>query len=151
MREHGRSPALGGAQPPQAPAQFTIISRSALGFAYNSFDAALYGFDFAMDLGKPAPGTPQAKATSAAGRKVLSFLGAAEAARDLGNSATYDEAFAKAGEALKEFRTGLGMAPQAAMITPAGFYLNADLGEREPLSNAQRRDILDRAERDPTI
>jgi hypothetical protein len=139
--------AMGGGQPPQAPAAFTNISRSALGFAFNSFDAALYGFDFAMDLGKPAPGTPQAKAIAAAGRKVLGFLSAAEAARDLGSAATYEEAFTKAGEALREFRSGLGMQPQAAMYTPAGIFPNADLGDRKPLNDAQRRAILDRAER----
>jgi len=108
----------GAGTPPQAPAQVTNISRTAIDFALNSFDAALYGLDFAMDSGKITPGSPKAKAIAAAGRKVMNFLGAAEAARDLGNSPTYEDAFKHAGEALAEFRALLGKSPSASLQLP---------------------------------
>jgi hypothetical protein len=105
--------------PPQLPAQVANISRSALDFAFNSFDAALYGFDFAMDLGHPAPGSTQAKAIAAAGRKVLGFLNAAETARRAGNAADYNQAFENAKSALAQFKTLLGVAsPHALNVQP---------------------------------
>jgi hypothetical protein len=122
----------GGAAPPQAPVAVTNISRTALDFALNSFDAALYGLDFAMDSGKITPGSDKAKAIAAAGRKVMNFLGAAEAARDLGNSATYDEAFKHANDALGEFRTLLGKGPVA-------------INDNRPLTPGSRTAVLDRA------
>lgn len=99
--------------PPQAPAAFTNISRTALDFALNAFDAALYGLDFAMDAGRLQPGSDNARRIAAIGRRVMNFLGAAEAARDLGNSATYEQAFANAQLALTEFRQLL---PQRASL-----------------------------------
>jgi hypothetical protein len=124
---------LGGlGPPPQAPAAVVQISRTAIDFALNSFDAALYGLDFAMDSGKLVPGSPTAKRIAAAGRTVMKFLGVAEAARDLGSAATYEEAFAKAKTALDEFRSL--------------FPTRASTGKRPPLTNAERVSILDRLE-----
>jgi len=97
------------ATPPQLPTQAANISRAALDFAFHSFDAGLYAFDLAMDLKHPAPGSDQAKAIAAAGRKVLGFLNAAEAARRAGNSASYEEAFANANSALDQFKALLGV------------------------------------------
>jgi hypothetical protein len=135
---------MAASAPPQAPAAVAEISRGALDFALNSFDAALYGFDFAMDLGKPAPGSPEAKRIAAAGRKVMSFLGAAEAARAIGNSATYEEAFRKAGEALSEFRAGLGLSAQPAS-------LSEHTAIAVSFTWAKRAAILDRADSAPTF
>lgn len=122
----------GGAAPPQAPAAVTNISRTAVDFALNSFDAALYGLDFAMDSGKLTPGSDKAKAIAAAGRKVMNFLGAAEAARELGNSATYDAAFSHANEALEQFRSLLGKGP-------------VSLNDNRALTPGSRTAVLDRA------
>jgi hypothetical protein len=99
---NGCAPALLGAlmggagTPPQAPAAVTNISRTALDFALNSFDAALYGLDFAMDAGSSCPGSDNAKRIAAAGRKVMGFLGVADAAQKLGTRPTYEEAFSDA-------------------------------------------------------
>lgn len=125
--------AMGGAvagPPPQAPAAVTAISRTALDFALNSFDAALYGLDFAMDSGRLQPGSPAAKKIAAAGRKVMSFLGVADAAAKLGSSATYEEAFSNAKAALDEFRS----------LWPAA----AALEDRPPLTWEDRFDIIRR-------
>lgn len=105
----------GAGTPPQLPAQVQVISRTALNFAFSSFDAGLYAFDFAMDLKKPAPGTTQAKAIAAAGRKVLTFLNAAESARRAGNAASYEQAFADAQAALTQFRSLLGIGATHAL------------------------------------
>jgi hypothetical protein len=81
----------GSSAPPQAPAKVTEISRTAVDFALNSFDAALYGLDFAMDVGKIKPGSPNAKQIAAAGRKVMNFLGRRQRcarARQLGDVRT---------------------------------------------------------------
>jgi hypothetical protein len=126
----------GSSSPPQAPAKVTEISRTAVDFALNSFDAALYGLDFAMDAGKIKPGSPNAKQIAAVGRKVMNFLGAANAARELGNSSTYEQAFGQANEALKEFRALIGQAPTAQLEAPPG----------QPRFAQRSRDaILDRA------
>jgi hypothetical protein len=109
--------AVAGA-PPQLPAQVQTISRAALDFAFNSFDAGLYAFDLAMDLGKPPPGSPKAKAIAAAGRKVLGFLNAAETARRAGNAASYDEAFTNAKSALMQFKALLGAPATHALAEP---------------------------------
>lgn len=122
--------------PPQAPAQVQTISRTAIDFALHSFDAALYGLDFAMDSHRIVPGSDNARRIAAAGRQVMNFLGAADAAQRLGSSATYEEAFAHAGTALEQFRQLLG-------ITPAAMWIAADQ-PRPPLTDAQRWAILDR-------
>lgn len=83
-------------------------SRAPLDFAFRAFDGALYAFDFAMDTKLIPAGSDKAKAVAAAGRKVLSFLNAAEAARDAGNAESYDQAFQYANQALQEFREALG-------------------------------------------
>jgi hypothetical protein len=126
----------GSSAPPQAPAKVMEISRTAVDFALNSFDAALYGLDFAMDVGKIKPGSPTAKQIAAAGRKVMGFLGAANAARELGNAATYEQAFGQANEALKEFRSLLGQ--------PATAQLNLPHGQSK-LAQRSRDEILARA------
>jgi len=108
----------GSSTPPQLPSQIQTMSRAALNFAFSSFDAALYAFDFAMDLNKPAPGSDKAKAIAAAGRKVLGFLNAAEAARRAGNAASYEEAFAQAQNALTQFKTLLGASAPHASLSP---------------------------------
>lgn len=128
-------PGLGGA-PPQVPA-IQNISRAPLDFALNSFDAALYGLDFAMDARALTPGSDTARRIAAAGRRVMNFLGACEAARDLGNSATYEQAFTNAKTALDEFRALLPARPAAFGI---GF------GHMPPLTPAQRERILHRLE-----
>lgn len=117
--------------PPQAPAAVVAISRTALDFALHSFDAALYGLDFAMDAGKIVPGSPTAKKIAAAGRQVMGFLGVADAAQKLGSSATYEDAFQNANRALGDFR--------------ALFASPASAGPRPNLTWQQRWAILDRA------
>lgn len=119
---------------PQRASQASNLSRAALDFAFNSFDAGLYAFDFAMDMKRPAPGTDQAKAIAAAGRKVLAFLNAAETARQAGNAASYDEAFTQALSALKQFRTLLGIG-----------QAHASLDHQAPLTPRSRTAILARA------
>jgi hypothetical protein len=132
---------MGGGAPPQASAQVTNISRTALDFALNSFDAALYGLDFAMDAGKLQPGSDNAKRIAAAGRKVMSFLGAANAAQKLGNAPTYEAAFVDAKEALDEFRALLPGHPASASTMP-----------RPPLTWAERGRIIHRLETgNPTV
>jgi hypothetical protein len=127
----------GSGAPPQLPAAATNISRGALDFALNSFDAALYGLDFAMDAGKLTPGSDKAKQIAKAGRAVMGALAVAEAARDLGNSATYEEAFRKANEGLREFRSLLGQSPSASLQLPPA---------ARRLAARSRAEILDRAD-----
>jgi hypothetical protein len=126
--------ALGGLMgpPPQASTAVQTMSRTALDFALNSFDAALYGLDFMMDTGKLQPGSDQARRIAAAGRKVMNFLGVAEAARDLGSAATYEEAFANAKTALDEFRS---LFPTRAAVT-----------DHPVLTDAERMAIIERLE-----
>jgi hypothetical protein len=128
--------------PPQAPAAVINISRGAVDFALNAFDAGLYAFDLAMDLGKPKAGSPEAKRIAAVGRKVVSALKAVEAARDAGNSASYEDAFRSANLALTEFKALLGRGSDAAAFAP----LLMVPGTAPPqYSAAQRLAILDRA------
>jgi hypothetical protein len=141
----GLAPMLLGAAagpPPQAPPQVQAISRSALDFALNSFDAALYGLDWAMDARKIVPGSDNAKRIAAAGRKVMGFLGVADAAARLGNSATYEDAFANAKGALSEFRTLAGMTPTSTALRAL---------DGRPLTNAERLAIIRRLETPATI
>jgi hypothetical protein len=133
---------LGGAgPPPQAPAAVTQISRTAIDFALNSFDAALYGVDFAIDAHMLTPGSDTSRRVAAAGRRVMAALGVADAAQRLGSSATYEEAFANAKTALDEFRQLLPAHPAAAL----------EGGPRPPLTDAQRMAILERLERPTPI
>ncbi len=125
------------AAPPQLSAPAATISRSAIDFALNSFDAALYGLDFAMDAHALVPGSDKAKAIAKVGRTVVGFLGVADAAQRLGSSATYEQAFGNAKSALDEFR-GLLPAHTSAANLP-------------PLTNADRKRILDRLEGAATI
>lgn len=127
----------GSSSPPQAPAQVVNISRGAVDFALNAFDAGLYAFDLAMDLGKPKAGSPEAKRIAGVGRQVVHALAAVEAARDAGNAASYEEAFRKANESLTEFRALLGKSPVAA-LSPTDLKTSR-------LSSADRLAILERA------
>ena len=135
--------ALGGiaSPPPQAPAQVTQISRTALTFALHSFDAALYGLDWGMDAGRIVPGSDQARSIARTGRSVMNFLGVADAAQRLGNSASYEEAFANATRALGEFRQLAGMSPQPAALQDG----------LPPMTDAERFRIIERLERAQTI
>lgn len=132
MGQGGLGALLGAGTPPQAPAAVQTISRTALDFALNAFDAALYGLDLAMDTGRLQPGSEPARRIAAAGRRVMNFLGAAEAARDLGSSATYEQAFASAKTALDEFR--------------ALFPQRTASANMPTLTNAERNAILARLE-----
>lgn len=110
---------LGTAQaPPQLPAPVTNISRGAVDFALNAFDAALYAVDFAIESGRIVPGSERAKQIAVVGRKVQAALRAVEAARDAGNSASYEQAFANANAALSQFRTLIGKGPSAGLDGP---------------------------------
>lgn len=130
----GMAGLLGGT-PPQAPASVQNISRSALDFALNSFDAALYGIDFAIDARVIVPGSETARRIAAVGRRVMGFLGVADAAQRLGSSATYEEAFTNARTALQEFRQLLPARPATIVMA-----------YQPPMTDAQRLRILRRLE-----
>jgi hypothetical protein len=123
----------GAGPPPQAPAQVTKISRTGIDFALNSFDAVLYGLDFAMDAKKIIPGSDRAKQLASIGRKIMGSLEVADSALKLGNSATYEDAFGNAKSLLEQFRALLPTSASSA--------------DRPPLTNAQRLAILDRLDR----
>lgn len=108
----------GGDPISSAGSNFAEVTRAPLAFAFNSFDAALFGFDFAMDAKIIPAGSERAKAIAAAGRKVLAFLKAAEAARDAGSATSYNQAFDNATNALKEFQTLLGPRARAQLDLP---------------------------------
>jgi hypothetical protein len=101
-------PSLAGAPPAQVQ-QASQIARAPIDLALNLFDGALYAFDLAMDLKRPAAGTPEAKRISAIGRKVLAALSVADAAQKAGSAATYEEAFRNAALAYAEFSKLLGV------------------------------------------
>jgi hypothetical protein len=126
----------GSATPPQAPTTIINVSRGAVDFALNSFDAALYGLDFAMDAGKIIPGSPKAKQIAKAGRDVMAALGGLEALRDAASSATYDAAWQKANEALREFRSLVGNSPSAGLIEPLPLTPKARLAVLDQLDAA---------------
>jgi hypothetical protein len=138
--------ALGGmAGSAPVPAQVNraaAIARGPIDFALHAFDAALYALDFAMDAHKLQPGSATAKKIAATGREVLHWLGVADGAQVIGNSATYEEAFAKANPLLNDFRSLLPGATPAALVQ----------ARRDPLTWAEREAILTRLERGtPTI
>ncbi len=114
--------------------KFAELSRAPLDFAINTFDAALYGLDFAIAIKKIEPGSDRAKQIAALGRQVQGFLNAAEAARDAGNAVSYDEAFRKANEAMTQFKALLGSVAGGGMAA-AG----------PPLTAAERTAVLERA------
>lgn len=130
---------LGGimSAPPHLTPQAQTISRSAIDFALNSFDAALYGLDFAMDSHALVPGSDKAKSIAKVGRTVVGFLGVADAAQKLGSSTTYEQAFTNAKSALDEFRA----------LLPA----HASQSKMPPMTNEQRKRILDRLDGAATI
>jgi hypothetical protein len=99
---------MGGA-PPAAVSNAARIARGPIDFALHSFDAALYAFDLAMDLHRPAAGTPEARRIAALGRRVLAALTLADEAQKAGSASSYDEAFARANAAFNEFRTALNV------------------------------------------
>lgn len=131
---------LGAGAPPQAPAQVTHLSRTALDFSLNSFDAALSGLDFAMDAHMLVPGSEQARNLARIGRQVMNFLGAADSAISLGSSATYEAAFTSAKSALDQF---LAAMPHSAH--PAALRT----GPPPHLTPAERARILARLETPP--
>jgi hypothetical protein len=128
--------------PPAAVQNAAAIARGPIDFALHAFDASLYAFDLAMDLKRPAPGSPEAKRIAALGRRVLAALAVADAAQKAGSSATYEEAFRNANTAFNEFRQVLGV--------PAGDAARLDLRMR-PFTPRDREAILATAERDPAI
>jgi hypothetical protein len=134
----GMMAGMPAAQPPQAPAQVTTASRTGIDFALNSFDAVLYGLDFAMDAKKIVPGSDRAKQLAAIGRKVMGSLEVADSALKLGNSATYEDAFATAKSLLEQFKS--------LFVQPAGlsFVDGPRVEQVPPLTRAQREAILDR-------
>lgn len=109
-------PALLTQAPPPAVQQAAQIARGPIDFALHSFDASLYAFDMAMDLGHPKPGSPEAKKIAAFGRKVLAALAVADAAQKAGSAASYAEAFANANTAFDSFRSLLGV-PEASVAS----------------------------------
>lgn len=121
--------------PPQLPAQAQTISRNAIDFALNSFDTALYGLDFAMDAHVLTPGSDGARRIAAVGRRVIGFLGVADAAQRLGSSSTYEEAFQNARTALEEFR---GLLPARPTMIVMAY--------QPPMTDAQRLRIIRRLE-----
>jgi hypothetical protein len=90
--------AAGTAMAPQPPAPLasTEIDDNAVNFALESFDASLYLVDAAIETGRITPGSPQAKSLAALIRKVMRFLGAADAAQRAGQASSYAEAFREA-------------------------------------------------------
>jgi hypothetical protein len=135
-----------GAGPPPAVQNAAAIARGPIDFALHAFDAGLYAFDLAMDLHRPAAGTPEAQRIARLGRRVLAALAVADAAQRAGSASTYDEAFRNANQALSEFRVALGV--------PAGDSAALDLrapsrqlSERfATYSPAERDAILARAD-----
>lgn len=130
-----------GSVPPAQVQQVAQIARSPIDFALHSFDAALYGLDWGMDAGRITPGSEQARSIARAGRLVMNFLGAADAAQRMGSSPTYEQAFAEAERALGEFRQLAGMSPRPAAL----------LGEMPLMTDAERNRILRRLETPATI
>jgi hypothetical protein len=117
---------MSGGAPP-APLAATQIDDNAVNFALESFDASLYLVDAAIDTGRIKAGSTQAKSLAGLIRKVMRFLGAADAAQRAGQSASYADAFRNARAALTEFRAAIGQDTTAAMLVepggPASFRL----------------------------
>lgn len=95
--------------PPAAVQHAAVISRAPIDFSLHTFDAALYAFDMAMDLGHPKPGSPEAKKIAGFGRKVLAALTLADAAQKAGAADSYEAAFQQANTAYDSFRELLGV------------------------------------------
>lgn len=109
-------PGLLTGAPPPAVQHVAAIARGPVDFALHSFDASLYAFDMAMDLGHPKPGSPEAKRIAGFGRKVLAALALADAAQKAGSADSYAEAFANANTAFDSFRSLLGV-PEASVAS----------------------------------
>lgn len=104
-----------GGNPVAAPLNSTSIDESAIDFARDSFDAALYGVDALMDIGRIKEGSPEARSLAKIIRQVAGFLGAADAAQKAGQSASYNEAFKNAKVALAQFRSAIGLGKSASL------------------------------------
>lgn len=126
--------------PPAAVQHVAQIARGPIDFSLHTFDASLYAFDMAMDLGHPKPGSPDAKRIAGFGRKVLAALTLADAAQKAGAADSYEAAFAQANSAYDSFRELLGVPStvNAAFMAAAAF-------NGRPLTPAERTRILDRA------
>lgn len=142
----GMVPAMTGAPP--APVQNAAqIARAPIDLALHLFDGALYAFDLAMDLKRPAAGSPEAKRIAALGRRVLAALSVADAAQKAGSASTYDEAFRNASAAYADFSRLLGV-PSGDEV--AGLVGGRSLASRIDVSAprfqlAERASILSRA------
>lgn len=124
--------------PPAAVQQAAAIARGPIDFALHSFDASLYAFDLAMDVGKPAPGSDSAKRIAALGRKVLAALTLADAAQRAGSATSYDQAFVNANIAFDQFKSLLGV--------PSTDLAALDIRSFHPLAPPDRAVILARAD-----
>lgn len=115
----GLVPLITGIQtaPPTSSAlASTSIDESAIDFARDSFDAALFGVDALMDMGKIKPGSPEARNLAKLIRQIAGFLGAADSAQKAGQASTYNEAFRNAKAALAQFRTAIGIEAKTGAI-----------------------------------
>lgn len=101
--------------PTAAPMAATSIDENAIDFARDSFDAALFGVDALMDMGRIKEGSPEARSLAKLIRQISGFLGAADAAQKAGQSATYNEAFRNAKAALAQFRAAIGVGKSASL------------------------------------
>jgi uncharacterized membrane protein len=136
----GLSGLLGG--PPAEVQRAAQIARGPIDFALRAFDGALYAFDLAMDLRRPAAGSPEARRIAAFGRRVLAALAVADAAQRAGSSSTYEEAFRNALTAFNEFKVALGIPEDVALDLRA---LERD-GALADFSPRDREAILAQAE-----
>jgi hypothetical protein len=102
------------------------LSRTALDFAFNSFDAALSAVDLAVATGRLKKGSTTALMIQKSGREVQAALNAAETARQASNAAGYEAAFTQALSALQQFK---------ALFHPVAL-------NQPPLTSAARTQIL---------
>lgn len=115
----GLMPLLTGVQsapPTSAVLASTSIDESAIDFARDSFDAALFGVDALMDMGKIKEGSPEARNLAKLIRQIAGFLGAADSAQKAGQAGTYNEAFRNAKAALAQFRAAIGIEAKTGAV-----------------------------------
>jgi hypothetical protein len=90
-----------------APLAATSIDEDVVSVGFEAFDMALYAVDALVAAGKIVKGSPRAldiKSKIAFGKNALN---AARAAQKAGNTTSYSEALAEAGEALRLVKTAL--------------------------------------------
>jgi hypothetical protein len=93
------------------------VARSGVDALANSFDAALYGLDFAMDAKLLTPGSTQAKQIAAVGRQVQHYLNVADSALKAGNSAEAKAAIDQANTLISQFKALLP-AKRTGLVVP---------------------------------